>query len=264
MIIDAHSHVTLPIQEHIKAMDEAGIDKTFLFSTTFHPETSANFAEVKTSMEYLNDLLAGKIGSVVEARQKAVSELVEAIEQYPDRYIGFGTVPVGLNLNDTLQYVNDVIYKNHLAGMGEFPLGSGQTHLLKNVFIASQEFHNLPIWVHAFFPLTFQDIKDIAEFAKTYPQIPVILGHLGGINWLETIELVKEIPNLYLDTSAYYSTFVLGTIINEVPEKCLFGVDRPFGDLQLSKNTILRYAKTPEVSNAVLGENAIRLLNITG
>ena len=262
MIIDGHSHVTLPIQEHIRAMDEAGIDKTVLFSTTFHLEASSNFADVKLSMEFLNDLLAGKKGSMVEARQKAVSELMEAIAQYPDRYIGFGAVPVGLDLHGTLQYVNDVICRNHLAGMGEFTLGSGQIHLLRNIFSASQEFNNLPVWVHAFFPLTFQDIKDIAEFAKSYPQTPVILGHLGGSNWLETIGLVKEVPNLYLDTSAYYSTFVLGTIINEAPGKCLFGVDRPFGDLQLSKDAIIRFAKTSAALNAVLGENIARLLNI--
>lgn len=243
-------------------MDAVGIDKTVLFSTTFHPETSTDFAEVKASMEFLNDLLAGKKGSMVEARQKAVSELVGAIAQYPDRYIGFGAVPVGLDLNGTLQYVNDVICQNHLAGMGEFTLGSGQVHLLKNIFSASQEFNHLPIWVHAFSPLKFQDIKDIAEFAKSYPETTVILGHLGGTNWIETLELVKEIPNLYLDLSAYYSTFVLGAVINEIPDKCLFGVDRPFGDLQLSKDAILRYAKTSTISDAVLGGNIAELLKI--
>jgi len=264
MTIDGHSHVTLPVREHIKEMDAVGIDKTVLFSTTFHPEKSTNFAEIKTSMEFLSDLLAGKKSSMVEARQKSVSELVGAITQYPDRYIGFGAVPVGLDLDATLQYVSDVICQNHLAGMGEFTLGSGQVHLLKNVFCASQEFHHLPIWVHAFSPLIFQDIEDIARLAKSYPETPVILGHLGGTNWLETIALVKEIPNLYLDTSAFFSTLVLGAVLNEVPEKCLFGVDRPFGDLQLSKDAILRYAKTSEISNAVLGGNIAKLLKITG
>lgn len=262
MIIDGHSHVTLPIQEHIKEMDEAGVDKTILFSTTFHPETSNNFTEVKASMEFLHDLLAGKKGSMVEIRKKANQELMEVIKQYPNRYIGFGAIPAGLELDATLQYVNEVIEKNCLSGMGEFTLGNGQIHLLKNIFYASQEFHNLPIWIHAFFPLTFQDIKEISDLARIYSQTPVILGHLGGSNWIETVELVKEIPNLYLDTSAYYSTFVLGSIINEVPDKCLFGVDRPFGDLQASKNAILQLAKTPSVANAVLGENIAKLLRI--
>lgn len=199
---------------------------------------------------------------MVDIRKKSVSELVNAIREYPNRYIGFGAVPAGLDLETTLQYVDEIIQKNNLAGMGEFTLGSGQIHLLKNIFRASQEFNNLPIWIHAFFPLTFQDIKDISELAKEYPKTPVILGHLGGSNWLDTVELVKEISNLYFDTSAYYSTFVLASIINEVPEKCFFGVDHPFGDLQLSKNAILKFAKTTAIANAVLGENIARLLNI--
>ncbi len=263
MIIDGHSHVTLPIEEHIKTMDAAGVDKTVLFSTTFHPEKAKNFAETKASIEFLGNLLSGKMGSMVERRKESVFELAEAIHQYPNRYIGFGNVPVGLELKDTLTYVDEVIEKNHLAGMGEFTPGSGQISILTNIFKASQEFHYLPIWIHAFFPLTAQDIKEIAELAKSYPNTPVILGHLGGNNWMETVDLVKKISNLYLDTSAYYSTLVLKSVINEIPQKCLFGVDGPFGDLQLSKNAIIKLSKTPDVAKAVLGENIAKLLNIS-
>ncbi|WP_058953648.1 amidohydrolase family protein [Clostridium tyrobutyricum] len=262
MIIDGHSHLTLPVEEHIKDMDNSGVDKTVLFSTSFHPEMAANAQEVKASMQYLQDLLAGKKGNMTEIRKKSIEELVKAIKQYPSRYVGFGAVPPNLDLNTTEQYINDNIQKNHLVGMGEFTLGSGQIHLLKNIFKASSEFGNLPIWVHAFFPLTLQDIREISNFACRYPATPVILGHLGGINWLETMDIVKEIPNLFLDTSAYYSTFVLKTVINELPDKCIFGVDRPFGDLSLSIEAILKVAESQSISNAVLGENMAQLLKI--
>lgn len=262
MIIDGHSHVTFPVKEHVITMDNAGVDKTVLFSTTIHPEIAENVQEVKKSISFLNDLLAGKKGSMIEARQKSITELIEVINQYPSRYIGFGAVPVGLDFDTTMQYVEDNIQRNHLAGMGEFTPGSGQIHLLENIFKASSEFRNIPIWIHAFFPLNFQDIRDISYFAKQYPQTPVIMGHLGGINWLDTMDIVKEIPNLYLDTSAYYSTFVLGTVINEIPQKCIFGVDRPYGDLQLCKDAILKIAKTSSIANAVLGENISELLHI--
>ncbi|MCI1945429.1 amidohydrolase family protein [Clostridium luticellarii] len=262
MIIDGHSHLTLPIEEHIKTMDRAGVDKTVLFSTSFHPELDKNAQEVKASMHYLNDLLAGKKGNMTEIRKKSIEELVKAINLYPNRYIGFGAVPPGLDLTTTRQYIADNIQKNHLAGMGEFTLGSGQIYLLENIFKSSNEFGNIPIWVHAFFPLTLQDIKEISNLASKYPFTPVILGHLGGINWLETMDIVKETSNLFLDTSAYYSTFVLETVINELPEKCIFGVDRPFGDLQLSKETILKVAESQSIAKAVLGENMAQLLKI--
>lgn len=262
MIIDGHSHVTLPVEEHIKLMDASGVDKTILFSTSFHPETAKNFQEVKDSMQYLNDLLAGKKASMVEIRKKSIEELVRAVEKYPDRYLGFGTVPVGLDFDTTMQYINDNIVKNNLAGMGEFTLPSGHVFDMENVFKASSEFDNLPIWVHGFFPLVLQDIRDISILARQYPNTPVILGHLGGSSWLETMDIVNEIPNLYLDTSAYYSTFILGVVVNELPEKCIFGVDMPFGDLQLSKETIRKVAKTSSIADAVLGENIAQVLRI--
>ncbi|WP_279222010.1 amidohydrolase family protein [Clostridium sp. E02] len=116
--------------------------------------------------------------------------------------------------------------------------------------------------IHVFFPLNVQDIREISYFAKQYSIVPVIMEHLGGSNWLETMDIVKEIPNLYLDTLAYYSTFVLGTVVNELPQKCIFGVDRPYGDLQLCKDTILKIAKTLSIADAVLGENISELLHI--
>lgn len=262
MLIDGHSHLTFPVDEHIRAMDQAGFDKTVLFSTTFHPEAARNAAEAKASMQYLSDLLYGKKGSMLEARKKAVAELAEAVQEHPDRYIGFGAVPAGLDRDSTKQYIEENIQKKYLVGMGEFTLGSNQAHLLEPLLEASEEFGNLPIWVHAFFPFTLQDIRVTADLAKKHPHTPIILGHLGGENWMEAMDLAGEIPNLYLDTSAYYSTYVLGIVINELPRKCIFGVDRPFGDLELSRDAILKLAKTPAVSDAVLGENMARLLHL--
>lgn len=260
MIIDGHSHVTLPVAEHIKIMDKAGVDKTVLFSTSFHPEMAENFKQVQSSISYLNDLLAGKTGSMIEVRENSIKELVNAINQFPTRYIGFGSVPIGLDYDATMQYVEANIYKNNLAGMGEFTPGSGKIYLLDNIFKASSVYGKLPVWIHAFFPLILNDIWEISQYAKQYPDIPVVLGHLGGCNWLETIDIVKNTPNLYLDTSAFYSTFVLGAVINELPEKCIFGVDRPFGDLELSIDSVLKVANTTAVANAVLGENISKLL----
>lgn len=262
MIIDGHSHVTLPIEEHIKLMDEAGVDKTILFSTTFHPELANNAGEVKEKMKYLNDLLAGKKGSMIEARKNSIKELVHTISQYPERYIGFGTTPIGLSLADTKQYMEENIVSNNLAGVGEFTLGEGNAHLLEPVFQAVKELKIMPIWIHAFHPYTLADIKETASIASQFPQIPVILGHLGGSNWMETMDIVAKMPNMYLDTSAFFSTFILSTVINEIPKKCIFGVDGPFGDLELSMQAIIKYAKSPDDAKAILGDNIQTILEI--
>ena len=87
MIIDGHSHLTFPVESHIDLMDQAKIDKTVLFSTSLHPETAKNAQEFKEAILYLHDLLAGNKESLVEARQKAIHELMQAIQCYPDQFV---------------------------------------------------------------------------------------------------------------------------------------------------------------------------------
>ncbi|MHC1685496.1 MAG: amidohydrolase family protein [Clostridiaceae bacterium] len=262
MIIDGHSHVVLPVEKHIKIMDEAGVDKTILFSTSIHPETAVNLGDIKREMKKLNDIVGGKTNSMIDVRRNSIKELTNVIQAYPSRYVGFGYVPVGLSENDTNSYIEENIVNNKLVGIGELTPESGQIKALKPIFKYSMDFGRLPIWIHAFNPLVLQDIKEIAELCKAFPNVPVILGHMGGSNWMTAIALAKEMQNLYLDTSAYFSTLVLKIAINELPLKCIFGVDMPYGDLQLSIEAIKKVSNDAYVANAVLGDNISRLLNI--
>ncbi len=41
MIVDSHQHVMLPASMQIKKMDDAGVDKAILFTTTPHVERAA-------------------------------------------------------------------------------------------------------------------------------------------------------------------------------------------------------------------------------
>ncbi len=44
---------------------------------------------------------------------------------------------------------------------------------------------------------------------------------MGGSNWLETIGIIKWNPNMYLDTSASFSTLALKIVIKELPDKVI-------------------------------------------
>lgn len=262
MIIDGHSHVILPVEKHINIMDEAGVDKTVLFSTSIHPETAGNLDDIKKEMKKLNDIVGGKSNSMIDLRRNSIKELANIIQKHPSRYVGFGNVPIGLSEYDTNSYIEENIAKNKLVGIGELTPQSGQIKELKKMFQASMNFGKLPIWIHGFNPLVLQDIKEIAELCKAFPDVPVILGHMGGSNWMTAIDLAKEINNLYLDTSAYFSTLVLKIAINELPLKCIFGVDMPYGDLQLSIEAIKKVSNDSYVTNSVLGDNISRILRI--
>lgn len=261
MVIDGHSHVVLPIEKHVSLMDEAGVDKTVLFSTLIHPEKAADMGHLKMEMSVLNEIIAGK-RSAAEAGFQSMSELGSAIHQYPDRFVGFGRVPIGLSYGDTASYIEKNVKNAGYVGLGEFTLGSGQVNLLNVIFQASVSLDNLPIWIHAFNPLMIHDILDIAALAQKYSSVPVIIGHMGGSNWLETIELVAQAPNLFMDLSAYFSPLVLKMAIHELPYKCVFGVDLPYGDLLLARQGIERVCDDKYIQSRVLSENIRELLKL--
>jgi len=83
MIIDGHSHVILPAQKHIQWMNEAGVEKTILFSTIVHPETAADFSGLRKEMQRLNAIISGDANAAVAARRKALKEQKETIDLYP-------------------------------------------------------------------------------------------------------------------------------------------------------------------------------------
>jgi len=261
MIIDGHSHVVLPIAKHISLMDEAGIDKTVLFSTLVHPEKASDMEHLKSEMSVLNEIIAGK-RNALEARIQSMTELGDAVRQYPDRFVGFGGVHVGMSYDDTASYIEKNVKSAGYAGLGEFTLGSGQVNLLDVIFQASSSFGNLPIWIHAFNPLTSKDIQDIAALAAKHPSVPVIIGHMGGSNWLETIEMVKQAPNLFMDLSACFSALVLKMAISELPYKCIFGVDLPYGDLLLARQSVERVCADGHVRSRVFSENIRGILDL--
>jgi hypothetical protein len=116
--------------------------------------------------------------------------------------------------------------------------------------------------VHTFFPLKLEDIKELLTLIKRYPAIPTIVGHMGGIHWLDTLEAIKEIPNAYLDLSATYTTIAPSFAIREFPERTLFSSDAPYSSPLIAKTIIEQLITDPYVLEHVLGGNITNLLQL--
>lgn len=261
MIIDSHQHVIVPTEKQLALMSQAGVDKAILFPTSVHPETTNDLESFEKEMEALNGIVSGK-QNAIEAKIKSMQELATVIENNPTKFIGFGSVPIGLSQHETSSWIQDKVIRNNFRGLGEFTLAPGQIQLLKPIFSAAREFNNLPLWIHTFSPLTLDDIKAISELAKQYTEVPVILGHLGGANWLETIKLAKESKNLFLDLSATFSTIVVSLAIKSLPERTLFSSDAPYGNPLICRETIESVTNDSYVKDQVLGLNIAELLNL--
>jgi predicted TIM-barrel fold metal-dependent hydrolase len=102
MIIDSHAHVMFPPERQLQMMTEAKIDRTVLFTTMVHPETTASIMAFEEELNKLYDILNGRKDPLNE-RIHAIEELTQIIKQNPEKYIGFGSIPFGLSYSENLE-----------------------------------------------------------------------------------------------------------------------------------------------------------------
>lgn len=265
MIIDSHEHIMFPTKVQLDKMDDAGVDKTILFCSAPHPEKANNLNELETEMNALYKILAGanKKEDNIKRLKKNISEITDVIKKYPNRFLGFGSVPLDLSLEETQEWIDTQITANSLCGIGEFTPGNEQQIMqLETVLKAVRNTRIYPVWVHTFNPVTLNGIKLLMALCEKYPEIPIIFGHLGGSNWMEVINFAKEHKNVYLDLSAAFASIATKMAIVELPEKCLYSSDAPYGEPYLYRQLIEFVSPTQEIADMVLGENILRLLKL--
>lgn len=267
MVIDSHEHVMLPTIMQIKKIDEAGVDKAILFTTTPHVEKapSATLNAINSEMQVLYRLLSGSysLQERIENMKKTILELKGAIASAPDRFYGFGSAPLGMDKKETSEWVQTYIIDNALLGIGEFTPGNEkQIEQLEPIFQALTNYTRIPIWVHTFNPVSLAGVRILMGLCEKYPTVPVIFGHMGGSNWMDVIAFAKKNKNVYLDLSAAFTPLSVKTALVEVPERCLFGSDAPFGEPYLVRQLIEYVSPSESVADMALGENIADLLQL--
>lgn len=148
MIIDSHEHLMLPIEMQIEKLNQAGVDKAILFSTVPHPEQAKNLTEMRGEMNILYKVLAGENNKETNRERmiKNNNELAMQMKKYPERFFGFGAVPLGMSEPETSSWIEENILSNEFKGIGEFTPGSDeQIRQLEVIFQAVNNFSNLPI-----------------------------------------------------------------------------------------------------------------------
>lgn len=264
MVIDSHEHIMFPTKIQLDRMDAAGVDKAILFCSAPHPEKAGNLNELETEMNALYKILAGanKKEDNMKRLEKNISEITTTVNEYPNRFWGFGSVPLGLGLEETQNWIDSQIIAHSLCGIGEFTPGNEQQILqLDVVFQAIRNTRIYPVWVHTFNPVTLNGIRLLMQLCEKYPEVPVIFGHLGGSNWIDVIKFAKEHDNIYLDLSAAFASIATKMALVELPEKCLYSSDAPYGEPYLYKQLVEFVSPSQSIAKMALGENILRLLD---
>lgn len=257
MIIDGHQHLD-DLEAQLAGMGDAGLDRIVLFSRVAHPRSLKEF---EAEMALRQRMLADGYERAGRQHRDAARELQLAVDADPGRLTGFGWVPLGLDEQSTAAWIEREVVGRGFVGIGELRFAGGQAGLLEAVFRAAAAFGGLPVWIHGFTPLTQRDLDESLDIAQRHPDVPIIVGHLGGFHWAHVIERLKGIRHGYLDLTAAIMTFQLRFAIAELPERALFGSDVPYGDPVVVRHAIERSSCDRAAVALVLGENLGRLLD---
>lgn len=261
MIIDAHAHVVLPVEAQVRAAAEAGIDRTILMQTQNHPERGTTLAAFKAEWQILQDTLSGRRNDL-DVRRAAADEQWASVQSDPDRFLGWGNVPLGLSDQDTAKWVQTYVVDRGYVGIGEVTHAPGQAALVEPLFRAAAEHGNLPVFVHGIVPTTWEDLAATQAIAERYPQVPLVIGAHGGFSWLAVIEMIAAAPNTYLDVSGTFSVLQPTVAAAEIPDRLIFGSNSPYGNPRLARQTIEHVITSPELRAAVLGDTIAALLGL--
>jgi uncharacterized protein len=267
VIIDAHSHVHDPVDAHLSALDDAGVARTVLFPTRPHPERATDLASLRREMSVLDRALKGGSAGPADptaddAYATAWRELDEALAAHPDRFLGFGSVPLGRPAAATAAWVADEVVGRGLHGIGELTPPPDRAALVEPVLQAARDHAGLPVVVHGHAPTTAADLRTLAGLAARYPEVPLVISQLAGAHWMEAIELALATPSIHLELSTAHIIFAVRLAIRELPTRTLFGSDAPYGDPVLSRATVERVTPPGEIRERVLGGNLLELLRL--
>jgi predicted TIM-barrel fold metal-dependent hydrolase len=127
-------------------------------------------------------------------------------------------------------------------------------------FVELAAAHRHPVYVHCLARPGFT-VADVVALAKRFTGIPVILGHAaGGHCEFQALDIVAPVPNVSLEMSGGFTSFVQAAVLRLGVRRVLFGSEYPLQDprAELAK---MRCLDVPESDlEMMLGRNIERLL----
>jgi hypothetical protein len=207
--VDVDAVTRMLSKENLLAqMEEAGIEQAVLFAVDAPILTASNTFVADICKEHKNKFMG--FASVNPLRNNASDILAEAIEK-----LGLK----GLKLHPPLQN----FYPNDKKVWPVYQLASDLG--IPVVFhVGTTPFGSL-VKLNQADPLLIDDI------ANDFPELKIVLTHLGTLWHNESFMIVEKHPNVYIDTAAYpyeiAEILTEKTIMRIGEEKIIFGTDFP-------------------------------------
>lgn len=126
---------------------------------------------------------------------------------------------------------------------------------------------SLPVLIHSEQD-EFSHPRMIGTIAERYPEIKIIIAHMGGDAWLESIEMAKKYKNIFMDTSGVSDEIYIIPSAIEIAgaNRIVWGTDAPDLNIavELAKITTLDLYSiiSQKQKDLILGENIAGILNM--
>lgn len=244
MIIDAYNHIW-----------RARPNAPELF---MHEELSARKFVAEMDRSHIDKAVVCPLGQDIDNQY-----IADGVRQFPDRLIGF--MEVNPRDADAARQIAGLARENGFKGLKLHPTMMGHpvsSHpLMDPIFKACSEF-GLVVYGHCMHDFWVTPLQ-YEEMARTFPDVPIILGHMG-ILWsvAEAAMVAKRNPNVYLETSVVPLRSLRIGIQGAGAEKVVMGTDWPANDFDLQMEMIRRATASKEEFEMVTGRNLARLLKI--
>jgi predicted TIM-barrel fold metal-dependent hydrolase len=123
--------------------------------------------------------------------------------------------------------------------------------------------YGVPLLIHSWSD-NLSHPSRIGKLAKLFPDVPIIMGHMGYEAYTEAAFLTKELPNVYLDTTGFFNAErTLPTVVRIAGnEKIMFGTDSPALNARVEVARIKFADISEEAKKAIFYENAKKLLKL--
>lgn len=236
MIIDGHVHLSEPdpwgVEELIKSMDEDSVDKSIVFSFPWDLD---------------NDYIA------------------DAVRRFPDRLIGFSHV--NLNNRNAKEEIIRSVEVLGLKGVKLHPFIHGyapSNHQLLDPILKLCAKLELPIVIHGGDDL-FTHPFEIEEMAKPFPEVTVVMAHMGFMFLTNQARMVaKRNENILVDTAGVVQGEITVSVEELGAHKVVMGTDSPppGESIKLTLIKIEMAVPNEDERKLVLGDNYAKLLKI--
>lgn len=258
LVIDAHSHLGLGLKdrslfrchtgtEFVGLMDESGVDKACVFAPLWEGPQYRGQEWVDPNYEHGNE------------------EIFEAVSQYPDRLFGF--VRVNPNFGARAEREMRKWVEGHgFRGIKMHP--DWESWLATNPELYRPQFelarqYGLVCYIHTGYypkcqPLLFLTI------AEEFPDVNMILGHLGYEYYRDAIQVAARMPNVYVETCGNGHAWTIAEAVRQATaSKVVYGSDAPFFDPKWVVSKVALHPQlTDDEKRAILGGNLARMLRV--